>query len=190
MAIAKPKNAQELAKLASLKPPATDYLPQAQNAQHYADLLVQNGQWMSALNYMAHAIPAREGVWWAWYCARKAHANDQDPGVVHALGLAEKWIASPNEENRQIAQSYADRNEVSGAAHHVLEAIGATGELEDPATGEKIKPIPYFSCRFVFAATVASSYSPDPAAPQTTAGEYLRQAFEVANRIQLWSQYQ
>jgi hypothetical protein len=190
MAAAKPKTAQDLARLATLKPPATDFLPQSQNAHHYAELLVIHGQWMSALNYMSHAIPAREGVWWAWYCARKAHAKDQNPAVLQALGLAEKWIAQPTEENRQIAQNYADRQEVSGAPNHVLEAIGATGELEDQISGEKIKPVPYLSCRFVFAATVASSYNLDPGEPHLAANEYLRQAFEVANRIQLWSQYQ
>jgi hypothetical protein len=44
--------------------------------------------------------------------------------------------------------------------------------------------------KFIFATAVASSYPPDPEKPEVTAGEYLKQAFEVANRIQLWSQYQ
>jgi hypothetical protein len=190
MASAKAKNAQELARYAMLKPPATDYLAQAQNARHFGELLVANGQWLSALNYMAHAIPAREGVWWAWYCARKAHAAEQKPEVQHALKLAEQWIAQPTEENRKQARAYAERAEVSGAPHHLLEAITMTGDLEDPISGETSPAPPYMASKFIFATAVASSYPPDPEKPEVTAGEYLKQAFEVANRIQLWSQYQ
>jgi hypothetical protein len=185
-----PKNAQDLAKIALLKAPATDYLPQSQNAKHFAELLIQNGQWMGALHYMAIAIPAREGIWWAWYCARKAHAKDTNPAVAHALSLAEKWIGQPTDENRKIASAYAERGEVSGAPHHVLQAIEAAGETEDPATGKKFEALPFVSSRYVYAATVASSYSPDPNEPQAAANEYLKQAFEVANRIQLWGRYQ
>lgn len=185
-----PKNAQDLAKIAQLKAPATDYLPQSKNAQHYAELLVQNGQWMSALHYMAIAIPPREGIWWAWYCARKAHAKDTNPAVTYALSLAEKWIGQPTEENRKIAAAYAERGEVSGAPCHVLQAIEGSGELEDPMSGKKLDAVPYLASRYVFAATAASVYMPDPANPQGTANEYLKQAFEVANRIQLWGRYQ
>lgn len=185
-----PKNAQDLAKIALLKAPETDLLPHSQSAKHYAELLVQGGHWMSALHYMAIAIPAREGIWWAWYCARKAHAKDTNPAVAQALSLAERWIGQPTEENRKIAATYAEQGEVSGAPQHVLQAIEGSGELEDPNTGKKLDAVPYLSSRYVYAATTASSYMPDPGNPQATATEYLKQAFEVANRIQLWARYQ
>ncbi len=189
MAQAKATNAKELAQFAMLKPPATDYLAEAKSAQHYAEILVAKGHWMPALNYLAHAMPSREGVWWAWYCARKAHSKDQQPETQHALGLAEKWIAQPTEENRQIAKSYAEREEAKAAPQHVLEAIVATGDLEDASSGAKSPPPNYLASKFVYAATVASAYPPNPENPAETAADYLRQGFDVANRIQLWSQY-
>jgi hypothetical protein len=186
----KAKNARELSRLAMLKPPATDYLGQSQNARHYAELLTAAGHWQAALNYMAHAIPYREGVWWAWYCARKAHQADDNPEIQFALGLAEQWIANPVEDNRLRVRAFAEREQVSGAPQHVLEAIVATGDLEDPMTGNKVAPPAYMASKYINAATIASCYSPDPEHPETAAQDYLRQAMNVADRIQLWSQYE
>ncbi|GAB4361965.1 MAG: hypothetical protein OHK0021_06000 [Bryobacter sp.] len=186
----KAKNTQELARVAMLKPPATDHLPEAQNARHFAELLAAHGHWQSALNYMSHAIPAREGVWWAWYCARKAHAAEEKPEVQFALGLAEKWIAQPTEENRQRVRQFAEREQVKGAPQHVLEAIVATGDMEDPITGSKAAPLPYMASKYIYAAAIASAYPPDPEKPEVAADDYFRQALTVADRIQAWSQYQ
>ena len=183
------RNTNEIAKQAILKPPATDYLPQAQNAKHYADLLIENHLWMPALNYMSHAIPAREGVWWAWYCVRKAVLPVATPEEQKALSLAEGWIALPNEDNRLAAKAYAERIPSGSPPQCVLEAIAFTGELEDPLTGKTAPAIPYMSSKFVAAAVVGASYIPDPENPEVTAVEFLKQAFDVASRINVWSQY-
>lgn len=183
------RTTKEIAQQAVLKPPATDYLLEAQNARHYAELLIQHQLWMPAINYMSHAIPAREGVWWAWFCARKAVLPKSTPEELKALSLAEAWIAQPNEENRRAAKSYSARIPSGSPPQCVLEAIAFSGELEDPITGKTAPAIPYMSSKFVAAAVVGASYIPDPLKPETAALEYLKQAFEVANRINLWSQY-
>jgi hypothetical protein len=182
-------DARSLAKLAMLKPPATDHLANAQNARHYAELLVANGLWMAALNYLSHAIPPREGIWWGWYCARKATPPDPPPETLQALKVVETWIAQPTEANRALARDYALRIPSGSPAHCVLEAISFNGELEDPITGAKGPAVPYMSSKFVAAAVIGASYFPDPEHPETTSADYIRQAFDVANRIQLWAQY-
>jgi hypothetical protein len=186
---ARATDAKGLAKLAMLKPPATDYLPMSQNAKHYAELLAANGLWMAALNYLSHAIPPREGIWWGWYCARKAMPPDPPPEVKQALQVVETWIAQPTEEHRVQARDFATRIPSGSPAHCVLEAISFNGELEDPITGAKSPAVPYMSSKFVAAAAIGASYWPDPEKPEVTAADYIRQAFEIANRIQLWMQY-
>ncbi|WP_031500526.1 DUF6931 family protein [Bryobacter aggregatus] len=183
------KTTSDIVKYAMLKPPATHYLPHAQDARHYAELLVQNNLWMPALNYMSHAIPPREGVWWAWFCARKAVLPTATPEEIQALQVAETWIAKPTDENRFAARDYAALIPSGSPPQCVLEAIAFLGELEDPVTGNKSPAIPYMSSKFIAAAVVGAAYSPDPEKPDVTAKEYLAQSFEVANRINLWSQY-
>ncbi len=183
------RNTKEIAQQAILKAPAIDHLPQAQNARHYAELLIQHDLWMPAINYMSHAIPAREGIWWAWFCARKSVLAKATPDEQRALSLAEAWIAQPSEDNRRAAKFCAERIPSGSPPQCVLEAIAFNGELEDPATGKSAPAIPYMSSKFVAAAVVGASYLPDPEHPEVAAIDYLKQAFEVASRINLWSQY-
>ena len=183
------RNTKEIAQQAILKPPATDHLPHAQNAKHFADLLIEHKLWMPALNYMAHAIPPREGIWWAWFCARKSILSKATPEEQKALSLAEAWIAQPTDENRRAAKAYAERIPSGSPPQCVLEAIAFMGELEDPITGNTAPAIPYMSAKFVAAAVVGASYIPNPEQPEIAAAEYLNQSFDVANRINLWSQY-
>lgn len=182
--------ALELSRQAQLKVPATDLLKDSQSAGHFAELLVSHQLWMAAINYMAHAIPPREGIWWAWYSIRKVAAPDMPPDQVDALKLAETWIAQPTEENRRKAHEFSQRIDSGCGPQLLLEGIYSTGELEDPLSGNKVPAIRYMSSKYVNACVIGACYVPDPKHPEVTANDFLRQAFEVAARIQLWSNYQ
>lgn len=182
--------ALELSRNSQLKVPATDLLKDAQSAGHFAELLVGHKHWMAAITYMAHAIPAREGIWWAWYCIRKVASPEMPPDQVEALKLAETWIAQPTEENRLKARDRSQRIDSGSGPQLLLEGIAATGELEDPISGKKVAVIPFMSSKYVNACVIGACYRPDPEHPEETANDFLRQAFEVASRIHLWSNYQ
>jgi hypothetical protein len=183
------KNATEISRQAQIKIPAKDYLPLAQNARHYGELLVENQLWMDAIAYLSHAITPREGIWWAWFCARKASLPKSDPAEVKALALAEAWIAQPTDENRQAAQAASERLPSGSPPHSVLQAICYTGEVENDVTNEKMPVVPYLANKMVQVAVLSSVYALDPEKPEAIATEFLRQGFEVANRIQLWAKY-
>jgi hypothetical protein len=115
--------------------------------------------------------------------------EDAPPEVLDALKVGEMWIAQPVEENRLKARHLAARAPAGQPQQLVLEAITATGELEDPVSGNKVPPIPYMPAKYIFASVMGSCYVPDPEKPEETATDFLRQAFEVAARINLWSNY-
>ena len=101
--------ALDVCRVASIKPPATDLLASATDARNFVDLLMAQNFWMEAVAYLSHAITARESIWWAWFCARKAAQGKEDPGATNALAIAEAWIAQPTEENRIKARKTAER---------------------------------------------------------------------------------
>jgi len=180
------KNATEISQQAQIKIPAKDLLPLAQNAKHYTELLIENHLWIDAIAYLSHAITPREGIWWAWFCARKASSEVAE---IKALALAENWIAQPTEENRKQATLMAERLPSGSPAQCVLQAIVQTGETENEMTGDKIPVIPYMANKFIQVAVISSVYAIDHETPETIANEFLRQGLDVANRIQLWAKY-
>lgn len=183
-----PKTAADLSRLAGLKPPAIDLLPLAQNSRHFVDLLIERNLWRDAINFLSHAITQREAIWWAWFCARRAALPKSEPDELKALSLAEAWIAQPTEENRQAAHHLQIRMP-SGGPQSLLEAIYSTGEIQNEASGEKAAAIPYLSCKFVNVTVLSAIYTINAEQPETIAAEFLKQALDVANRIQLWTHY-
>ena len=184
------KNTAEISMQAQIRVPAKDLLALAQNASHYCELLIEHHFWMEAIAYLSHAIPPRESIWWAWFCARKATLPKQDPAEIKALAVAESWIAEPSDKNRQAASILAERLKAGSPAQSVLQAIAYTGEQENEGTSEKMPVIPYLANKFVQVAVLSSVYTIDPEKPEAVAAEFLRQGMDVANRIQLWAKYE
>jgi len=182
------KNATELCRIAQIKYPGTDYLPLAQDARHFAELLLENHLWMDAIAYLSFAISPRESIWWAWFCARKAALPQSDPVDLKALSIAEAWIAQPNEDNRQAARLQSEHMPAS-VAQSVLQAIYATGDIENEITGEKSPGSPLLPHKYVQVTVISAVYAINVDNPELAATEFLRQALDVANRIQLWTQY-
>ncbi|MBM3759708.1 MAG: hypothetical protein FJW36_05630 [Acidobacteria bacterium] len=182
------RTAKELAIQAALKQPAKELLPLAQNARHYAELLIERKLWMDSIAFLSHAITPRESIWWGWFCTRKAALPKSDPAELKALSLAEAWIAQPNEENRLAAKEAMPKTP-PGAAQSVLEAIYYTGEIENEVSGEKSPPVPYISSKFINAAVLCAVYELNANQPEEIAAEFLKQGMDVANRIQLWAHY-
>lgn len=187
---AKPQTARTLAQVAMLKPPATDHLDAALNVQHFIKLLIDHKLWHDTVNFMSHAIPAREGIWWAWYCTKQSFSDIYPDDLQKGMLMVEQWIAQPTEEHRLAAKKYAQRIDPMAAVTAVLEAISATGKMEDPLTGATADPLPFFPAKFINAAVMIAAYTPKPEDPESVFIDYIKQGLEVANRIQVWSQYE
>jgi hypothetical protein len=71
--------------------------------REYVRLLVEKALFEDAVRFVAHALPKREAVWWAWVCARRASGESPAAKIGAALQATEKWIAQPNEDNRRAA---------------------------------------------------------------------------------------
>ena len=59
------------------------------------DLLRQQSLLSDALRFLAHALPAREAVWWGCMCAAATLPADAPMPERHALMAAEAWVRQP-----------------------------------------------------------------------------------------------
>jgi hypothetical protein len=67
--------------------------------------LVARGEHESATTFLAHALPPREGVWWACLCAEAAHGENLPKDEEIALLAAVRWVLEPTEANRRAAEA-------------------------------------------------------------------------------------
>ena len=59
------------------------------------EMLQQQGLLADALRFLAHALPAREAVWWGCMCATATLPVPATPQERHALIAAEAWVRQP-----------------------------------------------------------------------------------------------
>jgi hypothetical protein len=73
--------------------------------EEFLDVLIENGELVDAVQFLAHALPRREAVWWA---CRAAFGTVSDGREEAALRAAEAWVVEPVEDNRIVAQGAAE----------------------------------------------------------------------------------
>src|SRR5581483_6117015 len=68
MASEKPSPAR-ICEAAEISEAARALLQPNMTAERYVSLLVERGEFADAVRFLAHSLPKREAVWWAWFCA-------------------------------------------------------------------------------------------------------------------------
>ena len=108
--------------------------------------LERAGFLIEATRLIAHALPAREAVWWACACSRHTAASGADPSVeTQVRAAAEEWVRKQTDELRRAAMKQA---ETAGfASPEAWAAVGAfwSGDSMAPPEAPKVPPQPHFT---------------------------------------------
>ena len=87
------------------------------DAAGFLQWLVDQEHHVEAVRYLAHALPPREGVWWACVSARRALGREPWPEDVAALEAAEAWVFKPSDDGlRLAAMKAAEATDLQSAA--------------------------------------------------------------------------
>ena len=123
----------------------------------FLDALMAKKQYADAIDFLAHALPPREGVWWGGLCMQHALGEALSPPERAAGIAAVRWVIQPTEENRVAAKAPADAAGVMSPAG--LLAFSANGGLA---------PGPYAPAKSVaMAVKLAALKSPPPGILET-----------------------
>ncbi|MCA8909292.1 MAG: hypothetical protein KDA64_15590 [Rhodospirillaceae bacterium] len=130
------------------------------SARDMIEELVKAKLWVDACATLAHAIPKREGVWWAAVVARRFLPAEPDRKVVLTLEAAEAWVRKPTEENRQLALARGSAIRTTGApsAWAAVAAGWSTGSMA-PKAEVDIPAEPWMTGTAVFAAVMHAAGS-------------------------------
>jgi hypothetical protein len=172
--------------VAELSPEAAALLGADAHPLDYLNLLVANHLYADAVRFLAHALPRRECVWWAWVCARRSSGERPAPQIKSALDATEKWIAQPNEENRRAAKEAADAaGPASAAGCAGLAAFFSGGSLAPPEA-PPVPPGEYLTAKAVTGAVIFAAVTPAPAKAPEQFKSFIAQGVEVTQKIRLW----
>jgi hypothetical protein len=181
-----PPTAPQLAALAEVAEPATALLKPNQQPHEYVRVLADQQQHVDAIKVVAHALPSREAVWWAWVSVKRAYGDQPPPKIKSSLEATEKWIAQPTEDNRYAAKQKADDVGLGTPAGLAgLAAFFAGPTLGQP--GQHVVPPPELgTAKAVCGAVLMSATVSEPEKAMEKFGALLKQGLEVAAKIKMW----
>jgi hypothetical protein len=102
------KTLEEICRVAEIPDDALAMLADDADGPAFVGQLIAQARHQDAVRFLAHALPTRPAVWWAWYCARRAHGTAPAPKAQAALDATQRWIAQPVDENRREAMRCAE----------------------------------------------------------------------------------
>jgi hypothetical protein len=152
----------------------------------YVALLMEKALFADAVRFLAHALPKREAVWWAWVCARRAAGENPLPKIKAALEATEKWIAQPSEENRRSAMAAAQKAELGTPAGCAGLAAFFSGGSLSPPEAPVVPPGEYLPAKAVSGAVIFAAVAQEPERAPEKFRSFVAQGVEVTNRVKLW----
>ena len=135
--------------------------PQLSPPQFVAALL-QARQYVDVYDFLAHALPKREAIWWACLGVRHAQGVELPPLELAALKAAVEWVLEPGEPKRRAAQAAgeaADFGTPAGCA--ALAVYGSGGSLIADKL-PMVAPPPYMTAEAAAACLTMASVKGDP----------------------------
>lgn len=148
----------------------------------YLETLMDNEHYQDAVIFLAHAIPAKEAVWWACVCSRH-HKEDAD--VTYQLGLnaAEAWVYDPTEENRRICERYVEKENNATPASWAAAAAFWSGGSITVINKPSMEPPPHIYAHAVAGAIIKSVGLGTPTEKEVEKRykSYLKHGIDIAN---------
>lgn len=151
--------AAEVCERFELEKAARPLLRPGSTPRELLDALHAAGQHQTAVCFLAHALPAREAVWWSCLCLRKVASCLEAPEAVAAYKAAAAWVLDPTEERRAEAEAAAKAAGRGTPAELLGLAVAWTGGSLAPPL-EKVPPVtpgPYLPAKGVYGAVLLAA---------------------------------
>ncbi len=167
---------------------ARPLLQEGQKTRAYLQALVDGKQFIDAVKVLAHAVPKREGVWWACQCCRQDPALEKAPEAIAALEAAERWVTDPSEDNRRATYPAAEAVGFDTPAGCTAVAAFWSGGSLGPPNVPVIPPGEWLTAHGVAGAILLVAAATPPAEVANTYRKFLAQGVTVADGKNRWKE--
>jgi len=158
---------------AALPPAAEAPLAGCTDVAEALDRLEAAGFASEAVRVLAHALPKREGVWWACMCAANTAPSDLTEQDELALETAEQWVRQQKDPLRRDAMIHAEAGGFMSAEAWAAVAAFWSGDSLAPPGARAIAPLPEQTGTAVAAAVTLASVRGDGKRFQTRLQRFL-----------------
>ena len=143
--------------------------------------LVDAGQFMDALRFLAQALPKREATWWACLCVRSTLDPAAPPTDTAALAAAEKWVYEPTEDHRRLALQAGEATGYQTPAGWVAAAAGWSGGSLLPADKPVVAPAEDLTGKAVAGAVLLAAVAREAKDIPGYHQQFLESGLDIAN---------
>src|SRR3984957_17146046 len=141
------KTASEICARLYLDKAALGLLRPAMSPREFVDVLVKEKQYLAAIDFLAHALPAREAIWWGCLSLQRTCGNKLEPWERRAFRITVQWVLQPDEAHREAARQPAEVLGPASAAGNLAAAVTQTGGSLGPPQGPPVPPSPFAPAR-------------------------------------------
>jgi hypothetical protein len=187
--------AAEVCQNFELKKEARPLLKPAQTPREFLEALLAQKQHAAAIDFLAHALPPREAIWWGCLCLQQATRASLPPVEAAAEKAAARWVLDPTDENRGAAKSPAEAARMDTPAGCLAMAVSWTGgSLAPPVPSPHAKappippvpPGPYLPAKAVAGAVMLSAVKAEPSRIVDTQRLFVELGIGVAEGRFTW----
>lgn len=158
-----------------LSKPAAALLTAEHTPSEFAITLLEHRHFNDAIRFIAHALTARDGIWWGCQCARRSVTSETTPEEEAALAAAERWVTEMSDESRRSAFVAANAAGIGTAAGSVALAVFYSGGSLAPPDAPPVAPDEFASASLVAGCIILATIHPDLAKIAELRNTYIRQ---------------
>jgi hypothetical protein len=133
-----------------------------------------------AIRVLAHAMPKREGVWWACMCAANTAPADLPAADRLARETAEAWVRQQKDEQRREAMTHAEASGFQSPEAWAGVAAFWSGDSMSPVGNPAVPPPPQAVGGAVVGAVALSAVRGDLRRHQTRLKRFLESGRNIA----------
>lgn len=159
---------------------AKPLLHDGMNPQEFLAALIENKKYLDAIDFLAHALPVREGIWWGCLCMQHALGDNLPPPDRAAATAAVLWVMQPSGETRAAAKAPAEAAGPASPAGALAVAACLTGGSIAPPNVPPVPPPPFASAQAIARAVKLASIKTEPVNIPKMQRSYVELAIQIA----------
>lgn len=173
------ETADELCRRVEISDSARLLLRDGQTPREFLDMLIDGRHHLDAVRLLAHALPKRESIYWAFECVRLPQCGSENAAAKRALDAIDAWLLDPSDANRRSAMPAAEAAGIGTPAGCACAAVFFSGGSLAPIGIQDVPPGEFVYAQFVAGAVAMSAVFSDP----QHAPEKQRQHLSLGRKI-------
>jgi hypothetical protein len=165
---------------------ARPLLRKGMGPREFVEALVAHKQYAAGIDFMAHALAAREAVWWGCLCLQHACGSKLAGPDKAAAAAAVEWVLRPTEQNRAAAKAPAETAGAASPAGALASAATRTGGSLGPPHAAPVPPGPFMPATAVATAVKFAAIKVEPARIADTQRLFVELGMAMAEGRYLW----